>query len=140
MTGWRTWAALARLRRELRRCGVPAAQRREIAADVRANLHAAAGDFGEREALRRLGSLRTIAASYAEGRREARPHVGAGITAAATVFAALAVLTLIRVPTFNAVDVFDRHTGATTWRWEVWRLWQFGGDVRTDTLLEGTIY
>jgi hypothetical protein len=52
----------------------------------------------------------------------------------------LAGLALIRVPSFNTIDVFERHTGATTWSWEVWRLWRFSEDVGTDTLFEANVY
>ncbi len=54
--------------------------------------------------------------------------------------ALLLLLTIVRIPTFGTIEFFDRHTGATTWEWGVWRLWRFGGDARADTLLEGTIY
>ena len=140
MTGWRTRAALIRLRRALRRRDVPRRRRREIAAEIRANLDAAAADFGEREALRRLGSLDALAAAYADGPDTAGLLVDAGVRAAVVAVAVLVALTLIRVPTFNTIETFDRHTGATTWSWEVWRLWHFGGDARTDTLFEATIY
>jgi hypothetical protein len=140
MTGWRTRLALVRMRRELRRHGVPAGRRREIAAEVGANVHAAAADFGEREALRRLVDLDALAAGYADDRAEPGADVVAGLKAAIVATALLAALALIRVPTFNAVDVFDRHTGAMTWTWQVWHLWRFGGDVRTDTLFEADVY
>lgn len=140
MTGWRTRLALLGLGRALRRRGVGRHERRAILADVHANLHAAAADFGEREALRRIGRLDALADAYANGRDVRRPSVGAGLTAVAIALLALLALTLVRVPTFGLVDEFDRHTGATTWNWEVWRLWRFGGDARTDTLFEGTVY
>jgi hypothetical protein len=87
----------------MRRREVPSTRRREIAADVRANVDAAA-------------------------------------RAAVATVAVLVALTLIRVPTFNTIDTFDRHTGVATWSWDIWRLWRFGGDARTDTLFEATIY
>jgi hypothetical protein len=64
----------------------------------------------------------------------------AGLKAALVTTVLLAALALIRVPTFNAIDVFDRHTGAMTWSWQVWHLWRFGGDVHTDTLFEADVY
>ena len=33
-----------------------------------------------------------------------------------------------RIPTFGAIDAFDRHAGATTWHHELWRLGEAGGD------------
>jgi len=140
MTGWRIEIALARLARALRRRGVGYRRRRDIVADVRANLSAASRDFGEREAVRRLGEVRTLAAEYAQGERTDGLRLGSGARAALLTCALLLGLTLIRIPTFGTIDAFDPHTGATTWSWGVWRLWRFGGDTRTDTLFEGTVY
>lgn len=140
MTGLRTRVALMRLRWALSRRDIPRARAREIVGEVRANLHDATADFGEREALRRLGSIESLAGAYGEDQGQSTLRVHAGIRAALVTVAVLAALTLIRIPTFNMVDTFDRHTGATTWDWEVWRLWHFGGDVATDTLFEGTVY
>jgi hypothetical protein len=139
VTGWRTRIALLRLERALRRHGVRRARRREIVGEVHANLHAATADFGEREALRRIGSVRRLAADYIDG-DDGGLCPRAGARAAAIALAVLLALTLVRVPTFGSIEVFDRHTGDTTWSWGVWRLWHFGGDVRTDTLFEATVY
>ncbi len=140
MSGPRTRFALMRLRWALQRRDIPCARRRQIIAEVRANLHEASADFGEREALRRLGNLEELGAEYGAGQGRTALRVHAGIRAALITVAVLAALTVIRVPTFNTMDTFDRHTGATTWEWEVWRLWRFGGDIATDTLFEGTVY
>jgi hypothetical protein len=140
VTGWRTRAALLRLARALRRHEMPRRRRREIIAEIAANLHVATADFGEREALRRLGSIDALAGAYAEGQPATGLRAAAGLRAALGVLLALVALSLLRVPTFGAIDVFDRHTGTTTWIWEVSHLWRFGGDTATGTLFEGTVY
>jgi hypothetical protein len=101
----------------------------------------ASQEVGEREAIRGFGDIKAAASEYraAVGReRGFRPD--RGIWAALVVTFVLLAVTFIRIPTFNMVDTFDRHTGAKTWEWEVWRLWRFEGDVHTGTLFEGTVY
>lgn len=141
MNGWRTELTVWRLDRRLRGA-VPRGARRAIRRDVRANLHEASQQVGEHEAIGRLGDIDTVASEYraaaARDRGGFRPD--RGVRAALVVTAVLLVVTFVRIPTFNTVDTFDRHTGAKTWEWEVWRLWRFEGDVGTGTLFESTIY
>jgi hypothetical protein len=140
MTGWRTELTVRRLDRRLRGA-VPRSARRAIRRDVRANLELASRELGEREAIRRFGDIEGAASEYRAGfarEREFQPERGAWAALFVTVL--LLAVTFARIPTFNLVDTFDRHTGATTWSWEVWRLWRFEGDVSDGTLFEGTVY
>lgn len=57
--------ALWSLTWKLWRHDVPGSRRREIRRDLRANLREAAADVGEREAVRRLGSLDSLVDEYA---------------------------------------------------------------------------
>lgn len=140
MTGVRTELKLRKLNRALARRNVPLARRREILRDLRANLRAATADVGERQALRRLGDLDAMARDYTSGAEEHRPRVRSGVMAAIGTLSGLLVLTLVRIPTLGTIDVFDRHTGATTWHYQVWRLGEMGGAARTSTLFEATVY
>jgi hypothetical protein len=140
MTGWRTELTVWRLDRRLRG-EVPRSARKTIRRDVRANLAEASQELGESEAIRRFGGIESAASEY----RAAFPPVRGfqperGAWAALLVTLLLLAVTFVRIPTFNMVDTFDRHTGATTWSWEVWRLWRFEGNVSEGTLFEGTVY
>jgi hypothetical protein len=141
MRAWRTELNVWKLDRRLRGA-VPWGARRAIRRDVRANLREAAGHVGEREAIDRFGDLDVVASEYraAAGRERGGFRPDSGLRAALVVTALLLALSFVRIPTFNMIDTFDRHTGATTWEWDVWRLWRFGGDVHTGTLFEGTVY
>jgi hypothetical protein len=140
MTSLRSEWKLHRLNRRLIRRNVPLRERRSIVHDVRVNLTDAAGDLGERTALQRLGDTDELAAAYTSPSQRHRPRVRNGIVAAAWTFAALVTVTLGRIPTFGTIEVFDRHTGATTWHVQLWRLGEFSGDATQDTLFEATIY
>jgi hypothetical protein len=140
MTGVRTELKLHKLNRALAHRNVPPAQRREILRDLKANLQAAKADVGERQALRQLGDLDAMAGDYITGTEQPRPQIRAGILAVIGTLSVLIGLTLVRIPTFGTIEVFDRHTGATTWHYQLWRLGEVGGDVRTSTLFEATVY
>jgi hypothetical protein len=141
MRAWRTELTVWKLDRRLRGA-VPWGARRAIRRDLRANLREATGHVGEREAIVRFGDLDAVASEYraAAGRERDGFRPDSGLRAALVVTALLLALSFVRVPTFNMVDTFDRHTGATTREWDVWRLWRFGGDVNSGTLFEGTVY
>lgn len=130
------WRIDRRLRRD-----VPFSARRAIRSDVRANLRAAAEQVGEVEALRRFGDVGRAAEDYRLA--AARPdavRVDRGLRAAACTLAALVLLTLVRIPTFEMVTTFDAFTDADEWHVQLWRLGELSGDIATSTLFEATVY
>ena len=140
MTGVRTELKLRKLNRALARRNMPPDQRREILRDLKANLQTATADVGERQALRQLGDLDEMASDYLTGAEQPRPQIRGGVLAVIGTLSVLFGLTLIRIPTFGTINVFDRHTGATAWHYQLWRLGEVGGHVRTGTLFEATVY
>jgi hypothetical protein len=76
--------------------------------------------------------------SAAIDRRRARTRTA--VIAATWTLAALVALTMVRIPTFGTIDVFDRYTGGTTWHNQLWRLGEMGGDTTSRTLFHATVY
>ncbi len=133
---WTVWRLSRRLGRD-----VPFSARRAIRRDVRANLHAAAKEVGEAEALRRFGDVTSVAEDYRTA--AARPdvvRVDRGLMAAAYTFLALLFLAVVRIPTFGMVTTFDAFTDEQEWHLQFWRLGEFSGDIATRTLFEATVY
>jgi hypothetical protein len=80
------------------RGGVGRRRRRELREELRANLVDAAAQVGSREAVRRLGPLRTLAAEAVGGTRPVgRPAWTRGLLFAAYAFGAVLVLELLAV-------------------------------------------
>jgi hypothetical protein len=78
--------------------GVPGRQRRELRRELRANLEDAAAQVGAREAVRRLGPIRALAAEAAAATRaESRPSWNRGALVAGKTVAAVLVLELLAV-------------------------------------------
>jgi HAAS len=140
MTSIRIWAKLRRINRALIRRNVPYRQRRAILVDLRRNVHDAAAQVGAAQALERLGDPDDLAAQYSDDDHRRRPLIRNGVIWTAWTIILLGFVTLVRIPTFGTIDEFDRHTGATTWHVQLWRLGEAGGDTSTDTLFEATVY
>lgn len=135
-TEWTVWRIDRRLRRD-----VPFSARRAIRRELRANLRAAAAEVGEEEALRRFGNVSAVADEYrAAAARKDVVRVDSGVRAAIVTFAALVLLTLIRIPTFGMVTTFDAFTNEQEWHVQLWRLGELSGDIATRTLFEATVY
>jgi hypothetical protein len=84
------------------RGGVGGRRRRQLRRELRANLVDAAAQVGSRDAIRRLGPLRQLAAEAAEATRttadsRARPAWGHGAAVAAQAFAVILLLELLAV-------------------------------------------
>ena len=78
------------------RGGVGRRRRRELCEELRANLTDASAQVGGREAVRRLGPLRALAAETAGGtRRSGRPAWSRGVLSAACAFAAVLLVELL---------------------------------------------
>lgn len=140
MTRLGTELTLRRLNRRLIRRNVALSQRRQIIGDLRANIDDATRHVGERAALEQLGDLDQLAADYAPLGQPHRPIMRTGIIAAIGTFAALVTLSLVRIPTFGTIEVFDRRTGETRWHVQLWRLGELSGDATQNTLFEATVY
>jgi hypothetical protein len=140
MTGIRTQLTLHRLNRLLIRRSVPYRQRRGILRDLRRNLRDAAESVDEHTALRHLGDIEDMADDYSAATDRRRSRTRTAVLAATWTLAALVALTVVRIPTFGTIDVFDRYTGATTWHLQLWRLGEMGGDTTSQTLFHATVY
>jgi hypothetical protein len=61
------------------------------------------------------------------------------VIAAACTLIILAIVSLVRVPTFGMIDTFAPHAGETTWHVQWWRLAAMSGDTTSGTLFEATV-
>jgi hypothetical protein len=119
---------------------VPYRQRRGILRDLRRNIRDAAQQVGEHTALEQLGDIEEMAYAYSSGNDRRRPRTRTGVIAAVSTLAVLLTLTVVRIPAFGTIDVFDRYTGATTWHIQLWRLVDMGGDTTSQTFFQATVY
>ena len=106
---------------------VPRTRRREIRNELRANLAAAAEEVGTAEAIRRLGSVRDLAAEYLEF-ETGRLRVRAGVYAAVATLALLELLGLAMLHGFR--EGFATAGGSGRWSYAWWPF-AFEGDDRT---------
>jgi hypothetical protein len=136
--------ALWRLTWKLRRT-VPGPRRREIRRALRADLQTTAAEVGVATAVRRLGNLDHLAATYAEGERgePGRADPRGGVMAAGFALLLLALLNGRRV---MAVNSLADHGDFDPWRWTLSApngtvsLITMAGDVEQALLLAITIH
>lgn len=94
---------------------VPRSRRRQIRRELRANLADAAAELGEDEALRRLGSLRSLARDYLEA-DGGRVKLRAGVYAALVALAALQLAGLLLLRAYQAGFAAAGGTGGWSYR------------------------
>ena len=137
-------AALWRLTWKLRR-DVPGPRRREIRRQLRADLRTTAAEVGTGEAVRRLGNLDDLAASYAEGER-GRPRGTDPVGGAVAAVITLALLVLLSGRHVTAFSGLKDRGDFDPWRFtlggpgDTWALITLSGDVERGLLLHVTVH
>jgi hypothetical protein len=137
-------SALWRLTWKLRR-DVPGPRRREIRRQLRADLRTTAAEVGAGEAIRRLGNLDELAASYAEGER-GRPRGTDPVGGAVAAVIMLVLLVLLNGRYVTAFSGLKDRGDFDPWRFtpggpgDTWALITLSGDVERDLLLQITVH
>jgi hypothetical protein len=116
---------------------LPRRSQRAVRRDLRANLRAAAAEAGTSEAVRRLGSLRRLAAGYLDaeyGEEGPRPRWLKGLAWGIAVEMFVLGIASVSLQAFiDGVLAADRHASGT-YTWSGLGLWGPGGSA---TLVDG---